>query len=509
MHHTPNPWGISYMKTATFRRTTIAAACAVAFAASTALAGSAIAAPPGPQSTPIDFPAFDGQVMSYVINAKAANRGQTKQAVRAVEAAGGVVVQEWPEIGVVIGQSDRATFRADVLKAGKSSVESIGATRTIAVAEGTPDGIDTPWQKVPQQLNKRLAQADVQYGDATFDGVALDPRETEQWDKVLIKANQAQQITDGSRKVLVGVLDSGIDPNHPDLQANIDVANSVNCTNAGRPDTSPTGWNPTTSSHGTHVAGIIGAARNGVGIVGVAPNVRMASVKVVNDAGSIYPEYAICGFMWAGMKGMDVTNNSYFIDPVEFWCDDQPDQRAVKVAVERAVNWSTSKGVVHAAAAGNASYDLSNKTTDSDSPNDGATIERVINNGCKDIPTELGGVVTVSSIDQAGKLSSFSNRGLNSIDVAAPGSRILSTLPNNKYGLLSGTSMASPQVAGVLALMKSEHPSWTPQKLISQLRNQAEDRTCVSSTTGAACVGDPSNNSYYGEGIVDALKAVL
>lgn len=499
------------MNKAIFRRTTLAAACAVAITASTLLGGGAMAAPAGPQSTPIDFPAVDGEIMSYVVNAKAANRGQTKQAVRAAEAAGGVVVQEWPEIGVVIVQSDRASFRADIIKAGKSHVESVGATRTVPVAEGTPDGIETPWQNAPQQRSRQLLQAGAQYGDATFDGVALDPRESEQWDKALIKANLAQQVTDGSRNVLVGVLDSGIDPNHPDLKANIDVASSVNCSNAGRPDTSATGWYPTTSSHGTHVAGIIGAARNGVGIVGVAPNVRMASVKVVNDGGWIYPEYAICGFMWAGMHGMDVTNNSYFVDPVEFWCADQPDQLAVRVAVERAVNWSTSKGVVHAAAAGNASYDLSNKTTDSDSPNDGTTIPRVINNNCKDMPTELDGVVTVSSIDQASNLSSFSNRGLDSIDVAAPGSRILSTLPNNKYGLLSGTSMASPQVAGVLALMKSQHPNWAPKKLISELRQQADARSCAlaAPVSGAPCIGTPDNNSYYGQGIVNAYKAVL
>ncbi|POH58415.1 peptidase S8 [Arthrobacter glacialis] len=499
------------MQKALFRRTTAAALCAVAMAATTMLGGSAMAAPATNQSTPVDFPAADGQLMSYVVNAKAANANKTRDAVQAIEAAGGVAVQQWPEIGVVIVQSDRANFRSEILKLGKSAVESVGATRTITVAEGTPDGIATPWKTAPQLRNKQQADAEVLYGDATFDGVAADPREAEQWSQVQIKSDQAHQVTDGSPDVLVGVLDSGIDPNHPDLAANIDVANSVNCTNAGRPDTSPTGWFATNSSHGTHVAGIIGAARNGVGIVGVAPNARMASVKVVNDAGSIYPEYAICGFMWAGMKGMDVTNNSYYIDPMQFWCGDQTDQKAVLDAVERAVKWSTKQGVVHAAAAGNASYDLANKTTDNVSPNDVAGIERQINNGCKDIPTELDGVVTVASTDQAGKLSSFSNRGLNVIDVAAPGSRILSTLPNNTYGLLSGTSMASPQVAGVLALMKSAHPGWKPNQLISELRKQAEDHVCMPSATptGATCTGNVRNNSYYGEGIVDALQAVL
>ena len=138
--------------------------------------------------------------------------------------------------------------------------------------------------------------------------------------------------------------------------------NSVNCADAGRPDLSQTGWRPTTSDHGTHVAGTIAAARNGVGIVGVAPNVRIASVKVVNDDGFIYPEYAVCGFVWAGLKHMDVTNNSYFVDPFMYYCEDQPDQYAAKEAVRRAVDWSTRQGVVHAAAAGNAATDLSNNT---------------------------------------------------------------------------------------------------------------------------------------------------
>ena len=116
----------------------------------------------------------------------------------------------------------------------------------------------------------------------------------------MIKADQAQQVTDGSRNVVVGVLDSGIEADHPDLAANIDAADSVSCIDAGRPTPRrPRGSTTRTpaSDHGTHVAGTIAAARNGVGIVGVAPNVRLASVKVVNADGFIYPEYAVCGFV--------------------------------------------------------------------------------------------------------------------------------------------------------------------------------------------------------------------
>ena len=494
----------------------IASGAMLAATLATASGASASTTAAEPPSTPVPMAFPDGYLMSYVINTKA-TPGTVTAVEQAVARSGGVVVQSWPQIGVVVAQSDRAAFRARMKTAVGSVVQSIGATRTAAVSEGTPDGIATPWRSGARTAPK--AKAKVGTGlDLVSDEQAVtpDPREGEQWDMQQIKADQAHQITDGSRDVVVGVLDSGIDPDHPDLQPNIDVADSVNCTNAGRPDLSPTGWYPTTSDHGTHVAGTIGAARNGTGIVGVAPNVRMASVKVVNDDGFIYPEYAVCGFMWAGLKGMDVTNNSYYVDPMEFWCNDQVDQAAVLEAVNRAVQWSTKQGAVHAAAAGNSAYDLANKTTNDSSPNDTTPIPRVINNECYDIPTELPGVVTTSATTRTEQLAYFSNRGLGVIDVAAPGRSILSTIvAGNGYGLKSGTSMASPHVAGVLALMKSAHPDLTPAQMVAKLKADARDVACQPAeaappgrTNGAPCVGSPSNNSFYGDGIIDALKAV-
>lgn len=461
-----------------------------------------------PPSTPVPVATPDGQLASYVVNAKTANPGQMRKVEKAVVAAGGVVVQSWPQIGVVIAHSTKADFRTAVVALSGNAVESAGPTRTAPVGEGTPEGVQTPWGPGKGQMKPPKKAADP-IEDTTVVTDTPEQYESLQWDMRMINVPQAHEITDGDPNVTVGVLDSGIDADHPDLKNQIDLAGSVNCSNAGRPDTSATGWQPTTSDHGTHVAGTIGAERNGVGIVGVAPGSRMASVKVVNDDGYIYPEYAICGFMWAGQKQMEVTNNSYYVDPFEFWCGDQPEQAPAIEAVRRAVDWSTGQGTVHVAAAGNSAYDLSNKTTNSSSPNDGEAVDRVINSTCKDMPTELDGVVTVSSIDQAGLLSSFSNRGLGSIDVAAPGSRIASTIVrDNGWGYKSGTSMASPHVAGVLALMKSAHPELTPAQMIERVRAQAMDTPCSTTTRGAACVGTPEENSYYGEGIVDALAAV-
>lgn len=473
----------------------------------------------GPPSTPVPISTPDGVVSSYLLNAKHATPGKTRLLERAVARAGGVVIQTWPQIGVVVAHSDRAAFRDDVKAYAGNALESVGATRTVPVSEGTPDGVQAPWSPAKGQARKAAPRAQGDTGSEVTEAVTADPREVEQWDMQVIKADQAHEVTDGSRDVVVGVLDSGIDPDHPDLATNINVRDSVNCSDAGRPDTSATGWYPTTSDHGTHVAGTIGAARNGTGIVGVAPNVRMASVKVVNDDGFIYPEYAVCGFIWAGTHGMDVTNNSYFVDPFEFYCEDQPDQYAAKEAVRRAVAWSTDQGVVHAAAAGNSAHDLADKSSflDEGSPDDGTPVTRTLNSGCQDIPTELDGVVTVSASHRDDVLSYFSNRGLGIIDVAAPGRRILSTIvTDNGYGLKSGTSMASPHVAGVLALMKSAHPDLTPTQMVAKLRADADDHACTVQETpplpsipfGAPCVGTDAENSYYGDGMVDALDAV-
>ena len=506
------------------RRSAVATATAGLVAtALVTLSGPGVTAAPSapsaePLSTPVPIATPDGVVMSYVLNAKHANPGQTRIVERAVVDAGGVVVQAWPQIGVVVAHADSSTFRQDVTTGARNALVSVGATRTVTVSEGTPEALGATWgNSSSQRRGGAVKQKDKSgvVGNEETQAVTPDPREPEQWDMQMIKADQAHEITDGDRRVVVGILDSGIDPDHPDLAANIDTDDSVNCTDAGLPDESATGWYPTTSDHGTHVAGTVAAARNQTGIVGVAPNVRLASVKVVNDDGFIYPEYAVCGFMWAGDHGMDVTNNSYYVDPFMFYCSDQPDQAAAKEAVSRAVSWSTGQGVVHAAAAGNAAYDLANKTTDDTSPDDSTPVPRVINNDCHDIPAELDGVVTVASLQRfptgtlSSRLSSFSNRGLGVIDVAAPGSSILSTIvTDNGYGLKSGTSMASPHVAGVLALMASQHPDWAPAEMVQNLRAQADDKPCSVATAGAVCVGPDADNSYFGEGVVDALDAV-
>ncbi|WP_245849117.1 S8 family peptidase [Lentzea kentuckyensis] len=345
-------------------------------------------------------------------------------------------------------------------------------------------------------------------------------RSSEQWDMDLIKAPAAHEVTTGSKSVVVGVLDSGVDAHHPDLAQALAPELSAGCL-TGRPDTSPSAWIPTTSAHGTHAAGTIAAADDGRGTTGVAPGVRIASVKVVDDDGFIYPEYAVCGFMWAAAQGMTITNNSYFIDPYLFTCQSEPGQRVIYEAVRRAVDYATSRNVLTVAAAGNAGADLSRPGRDSMSPTNGDAQTRPVDSTCVVLPAQLKNVVGVSAVDSTGTKAGYSSYGLGAIDVTAPGGDtrtptgcVLSTVPSG-YDYSCGTSMATPHVAGVAALIASVHPNTDAVSLGRMLNAQAATLPCPGdydlNGTGvqdAFCTGYSEYNSFYGHGLVDALAAV-
>ena len=442
----------------------------------------------------------------------------TDQAVAATKAAGGTVTMEWPQIGVVIAEASDDEF--DDIARGESDIVAAGPTRALhafqpptAPATGTVSGLGP--------------------GTSGGDDTA-EPLNDKQWDMRMIKADKAHLKTDGNRDITVGVLDSGIEADHPDLAANIDPSQSVSCVDKGVPNTAPTAWGRSGSDHGTHVAGTIAAARNGVGIVGVAPNVKLAAVKVVDDDGYIYPEYAICGFIWAAEKGMEVTNNSYFIDPYYLWCKANEDERAVITAVERALKYSEKKDVVNVASSGNSRWDLSKPIEDSGSPNNHPVGEepevRYTDHRCYDMPAELDNVVTVSSVGPTAEKAYYSNFGYNVIDVTAPGGdawlnwnapksnpadAILSTTKGGTWGYKQGTSMAGPHAAGVVALVRGADTSLNNQQAVKTLQQEADTLACPEvydytddGVADATCEGGAKGPGFYGAGMVDALEAV-
>lgn len=432
-----------------------------------------------------------------------------------VAAACGELFAYYPEIAVAVTNSADGEF------AGRMGTDRAFSAEKLLEAQQGPRKADETSQAV----------------SVTSDPAAVDGRDRtgEQWDMSMIGADRARRIDPGSKDVLVGVLDSGVDPNHPDLSSALDPAASAGCL-SGKADQTRAAWEPTISPHGTHVAGTIAAADDGRGTAGVAPGVRIASVKVVDDDGYIFPEYAICGLMWATANKMRVTNNSYFVDPWLMTCD-RGSEHVVYEAVRRAVDYASKHGVLTVAAATNEGADLadpSGRTAENPAASStrGRAERRTLDGSCKVLPAGLRGVVAVSAVGSNELKASYSSYGLGVIDVAAPGGEtkpkaydpsggkqeddacVLSSVPGG-YDRYCGTSMATPHVTGVAALLASEHPEATTQGLTKLLTEQAESLPCPADYdldgTGAQdayCTGYKPYNGFYGHGLVDALAAV-
>jgi subtilisin family serine protease len=440
-------------------------------------------------------------------------------AAASISGAGGTIVATYDAIGVAVARSDSSTFRDNLIK--DSRIEGVSATPALAT-----------------RLNDDTAADDASTTALT---ATLTNR---QWDMDQIQAPAARAINSGSRSVTVGDIDTGLDYTHPNLAPNVDFSKSVSCI-GGIPNTSPAAWKDD-NGHGTHTAGTIAAANVGFGIVGVAPNVKIAAIKTGDAAGFFFPEAVVCAFHWAGTHNIQVTNNSYFADPWLFNCKNDPVQRAIWAAERRAIRFAMQRGTVVVAAAGNFADDLAHPTMDATSPDNTTPVTREITNACAVIPVEVPGVIGVSGDGNLKEKSFFSSYGVGVIQVvapsgdsilqktaAAPNGRVLSTWPANLashcvrkvfvgtvlYCYAQGTSMASPHVAGVAALIVSMGIT-SPGAVTARIDNTADPMPCPadvsmyaffpSANNGApqACQGGTGYNGWFGHGQVNALTAV-
>ncbi|MFF1710507.1 S8 family serine peptidase [Streptomyces sp. NPDC058268] len=505
----------------------MAVASAVAFLPGTASAQpDAAAQQNSPVSSAVSALA-DGTSMSYVVNVRAGHGGSpsgktSADVKKAIAKAGGTVVIAYDRIGVIVVHSSDADFAKKIR--GAKGVASAGATRTAPLSAQSDDALESERPLTAAEAKQAAGQA----------GAGQDELEPLQWDLPAIKADKAHKVSLGSSRVTVGVLDSGVDDTHPDIAPNFDAKASASCL-GGVPVQKDNAWRPVSgeSDHGMHVAGTIAAAKNGTGVTGVAPGVKVASLKVAEPAtGMYYTEAVVCGFMWAADHGVDVTNSSYYTDPWLFNCKTDDDQKALVDAVGRATRYAERKGAVNVAAAGNAETDLAqDEILDDSSPDDTTPVPRTIKTkDCFDLPSQLPGVVTVSATGAKGIKSSYSNYGKGVIDIAAPGGdstkyqtpdapatdgRILSTLPGGKFGYKAGTSMASPHAAGVAALVKSAHPHASSAMVKALLYGEADTMKCTDpydidgdGKVDAVCEGGKNKNGFYGVGMIDALDAV-
>jgi lantibiotic leader peptide-processing serine protease len=425
----------------------------------------------------------------------------------AVTAAGGSVVATYDAIGVLVARSADAAFGTRILT--DSRVD--GASATASFATHLTDEMEVATGPLPDSAPASDA----------------DPLSSQQWDMIQIHAPEAHAINGGSPSVVVGDIDTGLDYTHPDLAANVDFANSVSCV-SGVPDQSPAAWMDD-NGHGTHTAGTIAAASNGIGIVGVAPNVKIAGIKAGNAAGYFFPEAVICAFMWAGSHHIDVTNNSYYADPWLFNCRNDAGQRAIWKAEQRAIRYAMQQGVTVVAAQGNENIDLSKQNVDATSPDDGTPVTRDVTNACVVIPVEIAGVIGVTADGNLMQKSYYSSYGAGVVQVVAPGGdsrfqrtaaatrgTVLSTYPGNRYAYAQGTSMASPHVAGVAALVISAHGKMPPGAVAAIINRTADPMACPANpfnpgppfNYAATCIGGAGYNGFFGHGQVNALAAV-
>ena len=288
-----------------------------------------------------------------------------------------------------------------------------------------------------------------------------------------ISAPAAWDITTGSKSVKVAVVDTGVDYNHPDLAANISVnsseipGNNIDDDGNGKiddyygydfanSDADPMDDN----NHGTHVSGTIGAVGDNVtGVVGVNWSVGIVPVKVLSGSGSGSTAGVIAGIDYAIARGVQVINMS--LGGAGY-------SQAFFDSIQRA----NAAGVLVVAAAGN-----ENNNNDGAAPSYPASFN-------------LPNIVSVAATTSADTRASFSNYGATSVDLAAPGVSILSTLPGSLYGSFSGTSMACPHVAGAAALVKAANPALSMLQVKDALLNNVD---IVSSLNGLVATGGRLN----------------
>ncbi|HWS32322.1 MAG TPA: S8 family peptidase [Actinoplanes sp.] len=388
-------------------------------------------------------------------------------------AAGAVAAGALAAVGVFAspaGTADWTPVSYGVTAEPESIVPAIvTAAQPARIVTTTLDADGRPVVKVEEATDKATAVKLIRSGQRADDAVGVeldapvyalgvpagsDTYRAQQWDLGKIRATDAWQRTTGAG-VTVAVIDSGVDAGHPDLAGHV-LSGYDALTGKEGPTTDVHG-------HGTHVAGTIAAvAGNEIGVAGIAPDVKILPVKVLSDSGSGNMSDTAEGIVWAADHGAQVINMSL--------------GGTTKVtAVSNAVKYARSKGVTVVAAAGNSRREGSPTA----------------------YPAADAGVIAVAATDSSDQVGFYSNAGTY-VDVAAPGTGIVSTYPAAKgsYKSMSGTSMAAPHVAAVAGLLKSLNSALTPDQIESALKKSAVD------------LGPKGADTDFGSGRIDAVAAL-
>jgi subtilisin family serine protease len=451
----------------------------------------------------------------YVVLAEA---GASSDAVRlAIDAAGGTVVSENAAIGSFTVLGPAAGFIEAVSTSnavfGAAGQRPIGALPDANPVKSSDPEVET--------IHAGAGAGGPRHGGST---AGMDPLDSLAWGLAMVRSDLARTVNAGDERVLVGILDSGIDATHPDLAGQVETALSRNFVTDipaidGACEVSSCVDPATTddSGHGTHVAGTVAAAANGLGLSGVAPGVRLVNIRGGQDSGYLFLGPVTNALTYGADIGVDVINMSFYVDPWLYNCEANPadsptaqlEQRTIIETMNRALDYAHSKDVTLVGSLGNNHEDLGHPRTDVSSPDypPGTSYPRPIDNAtCVDLPIEGPHVIGVSAVGPTTAKADYSNYGLEQISVAAPGgwfrdgfgtptyrtngNQILSTYPLHilvatgrvdaagnitpagvaagvtkdcdgdtcgYYAYLQGTSMASPHATGVSALIVSRY----------------------------------------------------
>jgi subtilisin family serine protease len=419
---------------------------------------------------------------------------QAQDAHAAIAAAGGRIVSENADIGVATVRSTDARFEENAARQGALE----GAAPEQPIGHAPADAV-TKRDEIERPGGGQAGQAPKAKRLARRGNVTPDPLAGLQWDMQAIGATAggSYKRQQGSHDVRVGVMDTGIDASHPDIAPNFDAALSRNFTVddpiidgpcASDPDGScQDPANVDEDGHGTHVAGTIGAALNGLGMAGVAPKVDLVNLRAGQDSGYFFVGPTLDALTYAGDNGIDVVNMSFYIDPWLYNCAANPadapaeqrEQRLIISATQRALDYARQHGVTLIAAAGNEHTDLGHPTTDGTSPDypdpDTSPHPRSVENSCISMPTEGNGVIGVTSVARDGRKAYYSNYGLEQADVSAPGGDVyLKTTPPNRYypdGILAPYPESLAKASGKL------NPDGSPN--VTSIVRDCQGGTCA------------------------------
>jgi len=396
-----------------------------------------------------------------------------------------------------------------------------------------------------------------------------------QWDMAIINAGTESYALATGEGVTVGVIDSGVDFTHPDIAPNLDEDRSCSFIFDDTPTADPAeiangdcsnkGAVQDLNGHGSHVATTIAAPINDFGIAGIAPDATIVGLKACTKVGYCFADSVAAALRYAGDNDIDIVNLSLYADPYLYYCKSEKEQKAILKELEAAARYAQQKGVLIVASAGNEAADLQHPVSDDSSPGwpPGSAEVRDVKNNCRVAPAELPGVLTVSATGPVGYpdynlwIADYSSVGMSRVDVAAPGGdyfratgtaqdAVLAALSNtsdpvdgiwdyfdfieqllpqydgltvlantgDRYGFLNGTSMSSPHAAGVAALVKENHPNWSPGAIKAAVQRTAQHLDCpadwepLDEDDGRErCYGNGGRTSFFGHGLVDALAA--